>query len=293
MKNFQLEDILESTLEDQNKAIQTSILVTYIMQQKGALSAEKKMSTNEILTDYKNLQKENTGIVFIPENTLANYLSLIARNENYPIRCLGRKQGYFIDTMHPSLNEDSKEETTEEPQNLSQNSAGIKESDLYPFLVTWLNTEGVDKAKDISNKKMMGKWGNPDIVGLRTLDVFKTTYIEITTIEAKRNSINWRHDIFEAVAHTMFSNQSYYAFACKESDIIDKTMISYAQKFNIGILALIVPDVLWNKPLAIEDIEFRVINPAPEQNPDKDTQKEFLGSLGIYDFDTYKKFILS
>ena len=121
----------------------------------------------------------------------------------------------------------------------------------------------------------MGKWGNPDIVGLKTLDVFKTTYIEITTIEVKRDFYNWRHDIFEAIAHTMFSNRSYYAFACKESDIIDRAMITYAQKFNIGILALIVPDSLWNKPLSMEDIEFRVINPAPAQTPNKNIQKDF------------------
>lgn len=292
MKIINIEDILESALEDQNKAIQTSTLVTYILQQKKALSAEKKMSTNEILNAYKKLQKEHTDVVSIPENTLANYLSLIARNENYPIRCLGRKQGYFIDNMHPSLKEDLNYDIPEEPQNILLNVTNIKESDLYPFLVTWLNTEGVDKAKDISGKKAMGKWGNPDIVGLKTLDVFKTTYIEITTIEVKRDFYNWRHDIFEAIAHTMFSNRSYYAFACKESDIIDRAMITYAQKFNIGILALIVPDSLWNKPLSMEDIEFRVINPAPAQTPNKNIQKDFLNSLGIYDFDTYKNFIL-
>ena len=74
---------------------------------------------------------------------------------------------------------------------------------------------------------------------------------------------------------------------------MDKQMVNYAQKFKIGILAVIVPDDQWGQALSSEDVIFREIVPAPMQETNPDIRKKFLLSLGIYDFDSYKQFAIN
>lgn len=279
---MKLSDIMESVLEGFPKSKQTCELVSYILEKHNALTADKTLQTKEILDAYHDMVGRHPNIVYIPDNTIAIYLSLLAANEEYPICCPGKKQGYFLkkeqsDTSMP-LNQDE----------LSR--CNIQEKNIYPILASWLTTEGYEKVQDISLKRGMGPWGNPDLIGLRILDLFKRTFLEITTVEVKRDCQNWRKDIFEAVAHTMFANRSYYAYLCRESDKVDKRMVLYAQKFNIGILAIIVPDDQWGQELKPDEIEIREIFPAPEQKPCTQIQKEFLLSLGIYDYNSYQQF---
>lgn len=284
MKQKRICDIQESTLEGSSKPYQTSELATYILESKGATSAEATMSSREILESYHELQAKHKNVIYIPDNSVLTYLSLISSNEDYPIKCHGRKKGYFLDLEFFTRESEEKETIVQRDP---------KESEMYPLLVSWLATEGYEKVKDISTNKGMGKWANPDVVGIRTLDIFRNTMMEIVTIEAKRDVQNWRHDIFEAVAHTMFADRSYYAYLCKESDKMDKQMVNYAQKFKIGILAVIVPDDQWGQALSSEDVIFREIVPAPMQETNPEIRKKFLLSLGIYDFDSYKQFAIN
>lgn len=272
---------MESTLEGSTKPYQTSALVTYILERKQACSADAALSTQQIIDAYHELLSKHKNIVNIPDNSISTYLSLIAGNEDFPIHCEGKKKGYFLD-----LNFNKGQEMQSE----NPVARDPKENEMYPLLVQWLSTQGFSKSQDISAKRAMGQWANPDVIGIRLLDIINFAFLEVVTIEAKRDFENWRKDIFEAVAHTMFANRSYYAYLCKESDKVSKQMVSYAQKFRIGILALIVPDDMWGKPLSIEDIEFREILPAPEQKPDLAMQKDFLFNLGIYDLNSYEQF---
>ena len=273
---------MESVMAEVPKSRQTCDLVSYILEKNNAFTAENTMQTNDILDAYHEIVAKHPNVVSIPDNTIKTYLSLLASNEDFPICCPGRKQGYFLRKEEPA----TMTQTNQEEAKVSL----ILEKNIYPILASWLATEGYEKVQDISTKKGMGQWGNPDLVGFRVLDLFKSTLLDITTIEAKRDCCNWRQNIFEAVAHTMFATRSYYAYPCRESDKVDKRMILYAQKFNIGILAVIIPDEQWGKELKPDEIEIREILPAPEQKPNMQIQKEFLHSLNIHDYNSYQQF---
>ena len=120
----------------------------------------------------------------------------------------------------------------------------------------------------------------------------ENTFSEVLCLFANNELDYWSKNIFEAVAHTVFANRSYFAYLSKESEKIDEEMISYAQKFNIGILRVIVPDNMWEKSLSEcgpDDIDIQEIFPAPEQTPFITFQKQFLKKLEINDFDDYKR----
>lgn len=298
---IQIDSIKESSLDGSRRPEQVSKLVSYILDQSDANGdldvngSPKVMSTQQILDAYKELREKEENVILIPDNSISTLLSALAKSENYPIYCQGRKQGYFYKNIVQSgtdvLDERQCMEATDE-----QSESSLLEKDIYPYLISWLQTKNYDLVQDISTKKRKGQWRNPDILGIKTIDVFKTTYIEIVTIEAKLSKDLWTKEIFEAIAHTVFSNKSYFAYLCKESDKVDDEMIAYAQKFNIGILQVMLSDEKWklsSKDIGPDDMEIREILPAPEQKPLLTLQKRFLKDLGINDFDDYKRLILN
>ncbi len=293
-----INSIKEDVLDGLRRPMQISKLVSYILKSKEADGTAdengqpKVMSTQEILNVYKELREQNEDIILIPQNSISTILSFLSKNENYPIFCQGRKQGYFFKELPINDEEECQTEKVSNSSDDNKDESFPKEREIYPYLVSWLQAKGFDIAQDISSNKMKGSWRNPDILGIRTTDVFKTTYIEIVTIEAKLSKDYWSKNIFEAVAHTVFANRSYFAYLSKESEKIDEEMISYAQKFNIGILRVIVPDNMWEKSLSEcgpDDIDIQEIFPAPEQTPFITFQKQFLKKLEINDFDDYKR----
>lgn len=274
-----ISDIKESTLEGLKRPDQACQLAVYILEHLRAFNPETAKGTSEILDYYHKLLQKHKEVIFIPDNSIANYLSFMASKDEYSISCNGRRQGYF-------LNDSSNSIPIEQDTPIERSPL---EKEMYPLLVSWLLTEGYDKAADISSHKAMGKWANPDVVGFNIFDLFKNTTLEIVTIEAKRCLTNWRQDIFEAVAHTMFSNRTYFAFLRKESEKVEQRMLVYAQKFGIGLLEIVVPD---NFSDGVEGavLKTNVLLPAPIQQPNLKIQKEFLCNLGIYDYNTYQQF---
>lgn len=293
---IKIDDIKDDVLEGQRRPVQVSKVVSYILEQNGADGSvddegtPRTMSTLEIIDAYKKLLGEDNKVINIPENSISTLLSLLAKSEDYPIYCQGRKQGYFYKPISHSEAGSLDEEQANEAQE-EHVEGGITEKDMYPHLVAWFQTKGYEITQEISTKKRKGQWRNPDILGIKTLDVFKTTYIEIATIEAKLSKSAWTKDIFEAISHTVFSNKSYFAYLCNESEKIDEEMIYYAQKFNIGILQVMIPNEKWGKPLIDcrpEEVDIQEVFPAPDQKPSLILQKRFLKNIGINDFDDYK-----
>ena len=293
---IKIDDIKDAVLEGQRRPVQVSKVVSYILEQNGADGSTNTdvMSTQEILDAYEELKREEDDVISIPPNSISTLLSLLAKNEGYPIFCKGRKQGYFYKPILKSeVNSLDEEQAIEVLEEHTVNE--VSEKDMYPYLVAWLQTKGYEITKDISTNKRKGQWKNPDILGIRTLDVFKTTYVEIATIEVKISKDTWSKDIFEAISHTVFSNRSYFAYLCKESEKVDEEMFFYAQKFNIGILQVMVADDKWNKRLTDcgpDDIDIREVYPAPDQKPSLIQQKQFLKNIGINDFDDYKRLLM-
>lgn len=179
------------------------------------------------------------------KNTFYQYLSNTVKDAESAINCLGRKKGYYLSHVA----EETKAELESSDSIDAESSLGSnevlpqrrvqKENLLYPVLESWLVAQGY-QARDVSAGRSLGKWGNPDVAGISSLDAFNGTSIEVVTIEAKVSLDNWEQWIFEAVSHRRFANRAYFAFAHPEETVakIPKDMRYYAELFGIGVLVL-------------------------------------------------------
>jgi hypothetical protein len=114
-----------------------------------------------------------------------------------------------------------------------------REKLLYPFLKNWLNQTKGYKSKIISETKNGGKWGNPDIAGLRLINHSVFWDLEICTIEAKISKDNWKYDIFESISHLRFANKSYFAFALpSDNDFNFQEITDYCMQYGIGMVVI-------------------------------------------------------
>lgn len=243
MPVFEEIDQIRMQLEEvSDRTHQVQYLSEYILEHLKATSTNKSKSTGEILKTYKELLSSYPDLIpEIPDNTFAVLLSKVSSEQYSRITCPGRKQGYYLEQLVVNIEKLDESQAT---ANIEKNDNGpeqIKEKHVYPILKQWLFEKDYDRVADISNQKTNGKWGNPDLVGLNIEDIYGRPDVEITTIEVKLTQDNWEEWIFEAIAHTRFSNRSYFAFLYPENLInkLDSTEIKlYAEHFKIGILII-------------------------------------------------------
>ena len=269
-KETLIEDFSEEKLFDLTKPQQANKLLTYILETRlRAVDLQSKKSTKEVLYEYKNIKKNNPNIITLSEASIANYLSILSRQSWSQISCPGTKQGYFL----------AKERNT----NATQTSPAKRELEakLYPYLTEWILAEGYMFAEDISQSRGMYKWGNPDILGINLVEVLGVKNLEVATIEVKKDASAWRTDIFEAVSHSMFANRVYFAYKRKKYEKDDRDMILYAQKFGIGILAIVFPDEQMKEDVGNSNVCIEIIVPAPFKSAEPRLQKQFLDGLKI------------
>ncbi|EJF53969.1 hypothetical protein SapgrDRAFT_2301 [Saprospira grandis DSM 2844] len=253
-----------------------------------ATSIENKMSSSEIYEIYRQLLEKEPNLPDISKNTFVVYLSRISSDQHTKIICPGHRQGYFLNELVTKLEELENDIAL---NNSEATRAAIQEKDLYPILKEWLFKKNYDRVADISAYRANGKWGNPDLVALSIEELYGATELEITTIEAKLFEDQWEQWIFEAIAHTRFSNRSYFAFLYPEEWIskLDSTDLKlYAEHFNIGILVLGIDDDKYLKiksreetQITSEEVTVLEYHQAPYNNTHVKLRKKFLSSLDI------------
>lgn len=290
MKKISISDLESKMLEKQDRIHQVEIIAAFLLQRDKMTSSQKVYSSDDLLKKYKEIKKDT---VDVPDNSFIAYLSLSAKEPWSRVYCNGRKQGYFYGEP---LEQEDEETPIEKFEIEGISRKKLYEEDLYPYLVDWLSTSN-DKAWNVSAARGMKKWGNPDVLAINVTSLPERNIVEITTIEAKRTYKNWRSDIFEAVAHTLFADKVYFAYVCKESEVekIQKEMIPYAQKFRLGVLVFAIPDDEWGKVTSISSKYIHELVPAPLQQSNIQSKKLFLNKLGIstmddlYNFNGIKK----
>ena len=145
----------------------------------------------------------------------------------------GRNGGYFV----IAAPENSASETDATPRT---KRSGTLEKHFYPLIARWLEDEKefVYTNYEIANKKVGGKWGNPDVVGLNLVNKLGFFAVDVVTVEVKPTMANWREFIFEAVSHKRFSDRVYFAvrMAGRDSDELPD-LTDYCKKFGIGLVA--------------------------------------------------------
>lgn len=300
-ENITLKDLTSESLKTAGKNTipeQANEVLTYILYKLGATDFAHTKSTSDVVGKYEVFKKQEPEIVKLTKETIATYLSILAKQDYSLINCPGRKQGYYLSAS--SLPEaETKTNTTKKQNSISKKTL---EKVFYPYLENWLRAEGYAVKRNIANKHVMkNAWQNPDILGIKRIETLDEIKIEVATIEVKRDASNWHQDIFEAVAHKVLSNRVYFAFG-RNSDQKDlKEMIEYAMYYRIGLLAIVTQEsdidkAILNKENSddfnfLSNVDTEIIVPAPY---DETLQlpllrKEFLKEMGIKSKDDYWK----
>jgi len=178
----------------------------------------------------------------VKRNTVWQYLNRSAVNDpTSPVRSSGTRSGYFLDRDSVTMDESPQEATTEIKPTEGKKTK-ISESDLYPLIVSWLETKGYS-SKDVSTQKGGGPWGNPDILGALRTEIFGAVEIEVASCEVKLDEANWQRYIFEAISHKRFSHRSWYCIRTKSAESpLPKGIEYYAERYNVGIVQIILSD---------------------------------------------------
>lgn len=291
---YKLNDLNQSAMKQLSRPQQAERLLVYLLESSKCINEKNTLLWNDISLKYKALVNKHKDVISISENSLYQYAVSFVKQSESPVCQLGHGKGFYLD-----LNILEREQVVDTSENKDHNSENpYQEKNMYPILVDWLSTNlgrsnDLYGVKNVSSARGMEKWNNPDILGIAKCSFFNTLHLELVTLEAKRDWRNWRQDIFEAVAHTLLANKSYFVFLRKSSDKVEdeKDMIVYAQKFGIGILSLVVPEDKWGETLTYETIErFDIIVPASFHTPQVKMQKRFLASLNIKEPDDIDRF---
>jgi hypothetical protein len=93
--------------------------------------------------------------------------------------------------------------------------------------------------KIVASGKILGPWGNPDVVGIQVLDMLGTVHLHMASVEVKLNSETWQRNIFEAISHRRYLDRCYFCYPVlvNNREISDE-MRDYAQLYCIEVLLI-------------------------------------------------------
>lgn len=262
-------------------------------------SAQNPLSTPELT---KKIAEKNNK----PQYKIYRTLLEFTRDEKIP---LGSKQGagggYFSLEPDASKFANNEENDNEDffDQNLQAYPEATQEKHIWPLIELWLkDVKGIKNTScEFAHNKKNGKWGNPDVVSLIPLEKMGFFDVSVLTVEVKTSLTDWGQYFFEAVAHKRFSNRVYFAYrATGQEGSGDKDILSYAERFRVGVLRLDISDddyrnlVSWpqftdeQKIVYLENIVEEV--PAPYEIVPLEEKIKFMRNLGLSDKDNIYSF---
>lgn len=266
-------------------------------------SQNRKLSSSEIWDNVKkyfsDLATEHGKIIFQDQqrDTFIQYLYKHVGDPTSPINRGCQRTGFYFDmnkissTSQPGGSSSGGNTSHSFMTNATVAKTNVlREKTLYPVLQSWLVSNQY-QAEDISSGKMNGRWGNPDVAGIRVFESFKGITFELATIEVKTSSKDWQVNIFEAVSHMRFANRAYFAYAePKSRQFVDLEDIqSYSDHYKIGVIKLVLEDADYDrllndsncKQLTSSDVEIIEICSASFNIPQDKSQLRFCENIGI------------
>ncbi len=279
-------------LETFYEKVKIAAIFELLKQVNGVSNPNKRLSGTELWEatqrNFANLYDSQGQPLFSDQQreTFIQYLSKHVRDPESPLNSEGQRKGFYIDDAKIIINATSGNIICDD----AVKARTAREATLYSVLQSWLVTNGY-QAADISNGKLGGKWGNPDLAGIRTSESFQGVSLEVVSIEAKASSNDWERKIFEAVSHLRFANRAYFAYAePKARQFVQLTDIKYyAEKFGIGVLKLVLENADYDnlsngndlKSYSSADVEIQEVCPAPYGYVQHPYQSKFCQNLGI------------
>ncbi len=266
-------------------------IVKRVLVENGITSKEKRIKADAILKLLKENKLNEFNILDIPDENFNSMLSLAIKFQDTSeiVRPEG-SQGYYILPLSPEaqtqLEKANQEETNKEE------TERRKEKVLYEPFEKWLRENG-NRASDTSSNRI-GRWSNPDLTGIKIITDYGLNEIEVTTIEVKLSGLRWEYDIFEAIAHRRFANQSYFAFAVdidsKSNYSRNRKLAYYSSLYEIGVLLLTMSNSNYQKLISgklkridEDDESFDIIEiyPAKYHHINLEYKKEYLENIGV------------
>lgn len=208
----------------------------------GSTDAKSGKSNKQVVQAIQEKIAKGELAISLGDGSMLSYLSNAANQDlTSGIVSGGVGVGYYLDEM-PA------EAVAAKPVDIAKVSSGkgkgtvLREKDLYPLLELWLNQKGY-AAKDTSNLKSGGRWGNPDIIGVERVDLFGAVEIDVASCEIKLAEEGWEQVIFEAISHKRFSNRSWFCYRVDaEGFPMPKGIEYYAERYRVGLVQIILTD---------------------------------------------------
>jgi len=216
--------------------------VEKFLQDTGSLGPHRSKSTKEVVNDLREKIAAGELDVDVVDGTMINYISEAAnKDENSGIVTGGPYTGYWYDLTEkvPPAPEPVDEHKIVQEQGTP---VTIVERDLYPLMELWLQKKGYI-AKDMSNLRGGGRWGNPDIIGADIVQLMGVIEVDLASCEVKITDINWEQIIFEAISHKRFSNRSWFCYRVNAKDTpLPKGIEYYAERYRVGVVQICLED---------------------------------------------------
>lgn len=267
-------------------------LTLSLLREEAIDSFEKRKKADEIQELLKAKKADELKKLEIGVDSFGPMLSAAIKNQETPeiIKPEGA-HGYFVVVLSKKAQQVIEKEEKDESK--KEETDRNKERLLYPVFEKWLRENGY-RASDTSANRSMKRWGNPDVTGIRIILDYGLSEIEVTTIEVKVNGLRWEYDIFEAIAHRRFANQSYFAFAVdadsKSSFSRNKKLAYYSSLYEVGVLLLTLSKTNYDnliagnlKKIDEADEKFDIIElfPPKYHQINLEYKREYLESIGV------------
>jgi hypothetical protein len=267
-------------------------LVKAVLIENGITSRDNRLKADKIIELIQAQRNEDFSKLDIKVDNFSAMLSMAIKNQETTeiIRPEGA-QGYFIAVLSKEVQKEI--DKVEIDESKKEESERNKEKILYKPFEKWLRENG-NRADDTSSNRIMGRWGNPDVTGIKIITDYGLNEIEVTTIEVKLNGIRWEYDIFEAIAHRRFANQCFLAFAVdgdsKSNYSRNRKLAYYSSLYEVGVLLLSLSTINYQKLLEgklksidEEDESFDIIEllPAKYHQINLEYKRQFLESIGV------------
>lgn len=233
----------------------------------------------------------------IEESTFNAYLNK-APAENPRIVSLGTARGYYFDAPGITVAAQPAELAAGEapqqqpgPEAPAVSPRTPREMKLYPHVESWLVANGY-RAKIVAQGRALGPWGNPDVVGIHTIDILGYWHAETVSIEVKASNQNWARDIFEAISHRRYFDRCYFCYPVLANNRqISEEVKDYAELYEIGILLVELVPEEFEKLNAAQDLDPNLLSvtevcPAPFRAVMQKYRKLAFQALGIGGLDT-------
>ncbi len=205
-------------------------------------SPKSGKSNKQVVQAVKDKIKSGDLAISLSDGSMLSYLSKAANQEvSSGIVSGGVGVGYYL-AGEGNDAPDQSEVDVKEVKVAKGKKETIREKDLYGLMELWLNQKGYS-AKDTSNLKKGGRWGNPDIIGVERVDLFGAVQIDVASCEIKLSEDGWEQVIFEAISHKRFSNRSWFCYRVEgEGHPLPKGIEYYAERYKVGVVQIILAD---------------------------------------------------